>query len=66
MTAWFTESFKTEFEKQVEQIGRVNLAVFGKTGVGKSTLVNAIFGEPVAVTGIGAPVTTGSLSLIHI
>ncbi len=60
MTAWFTESFKTEFEKQVEQIGRVNLAVFGKTGVGKSTLVNAIFGEPVAVTGIGAPVTTGS------
>jgi len=60
MTQWFTESFRAEFEKQADQIGRINLAVFGKTGVGKSTLVNAIFGEPVAVTGIGAPVTIGS------
>lgn len=60
MTQWFTESFRTEFAKQESQLGRVNIAVFGKTGVGKSTLVNAIFGEPVAVTGIGAPVTNGS------
>ena len=60
VTQWFTESFRAEFEKQADQIGRINLAVFGKTGVGKSTLVNAIFGEPVAVTGIGAPVTIGS------
>ena len=60
MTQWFTESFHAEFAKQAAELGRVNLAVFGKTGVGKSTLVNAIFGEPVAATGIGAPVTTGS------
>ncbi len=60
MTHWFTESFNAEFAKQAEQLGRVNLAVFGKTGVGKSTLVNAIFGERVAATGIGAPVTLGS------
>jgi len=60
VTQWFTESFRAEFERQADQIGRINLAVFGKTGVGKSTLVNAIFGEPVAVTGIGAPVTIGS------
>jgi 50S ribosome-binding GTPase len=39
---------------------QVNLAVFGKTGVGKSTLINAIFGEEVARTGIGRPVTEGS------
>ena len=57
MTQWFTEAFRTEFEKQAAQIGRFNLAIFGKTGVGKSTLINAIFGEPVAATGIGAPVT---------
>jgi uncharacterized protein (DUF697 family)/GTP-binding protein EngB required for normal cell division len=60
MTQWFTESFSAEFDKQAEQLGRVNIAVFGKTGVGKSTLVNAIFGAPVADTGIGAPVTMGS------
>ena len=60
MTQWFTESFKAEFDKQAVELGRVNIAVFGKTGVGKSTLVNAIFGEPLAATGIGAPVTMGS------
>ena len=60
MTQWFTESFRAEFEKQAAELGRVNIAVFGKTGVGKSTLVNAIFGAPVAPTGIGAPVTVGS------
>ncbi|MFT4109243.1 GTPase family protein [Propionicimonas sp.] len=60
MTQWFTESFRTEYAKQEAELGRVNIAVFGKTGVGKSTLVNAIFGEPVAATGIGAPVTNGS------
>jgi len=60
VTQWFTESFNAEYAAQAEQLGRVNLAVFGKTGVGKSTLVNAIFGERVAPTGIGAPVTVGS------
>ena len=47
------------------QVGRFNLAVFGKTGVGKSTLVNAIFGEAVAATGIGRPVTQGSHLYVH-
>ncbi len=37
----------------------------GKTGVGKSTLVNAIFGEAVAATGIGRPVTLGSHLYVH-
>ena len=60
MTQWFTESFRAEFEAQARQLGRFNLAIFGKTGVGKSTLINAIFGEPVAATGIGEPVTQGS------
>jgi uncharacterized protein (DUF697 family) len=59
-TDWFRESFRAEFEKQSAAIGRFNLAIFGKTGVGKSTLVNAIFGEEVARTGIGEPITRGS------
>ncbi|SDR79110.1 Uncharacterized conserved protein, DUF697 family [Friedmanniella luteola] len=59
-TDWFKESFRQEYEQQSAAIGRFNLALFGKTGVGKSTLVNAIFGEDVAATGIGEPVTRGS------
>lgn len=59
-TEWFKESFRTEFDKQSAAMGRFNLAIFGKTGVGKSTLINAIFGEEVARTGIGEPVTRGS------
>lgn len=33
------------------------LLVCGATGVGKSTLINAVAGNPLAQTGIGAPVT---------
>lgn len=57
---FFRRSFREEYEQQGLELGRFNLAVFGKTGVGKSTLVNAIFGEHVAPTGIGQPVTRGS------
>ncbi|WP_369714686.1 GTPase [Leptotrichia sp. HSP-536] len=35
----------------------VNIIVAGKTGVGKSSLINYIFGEKVAEVGVGAPVT---------
>lgn len=59
-TDWFRDSFREEYAKQSAALGRFNLAIFGKTGVGKSTLVNAIFGEEVARTGIGEPVTRGS------
>jgi len=36
---------------------RANIGLFGATGVGKSTLLNSIFGAPIAETGIGEPVT---------
>ena len=43
--------------RRSQDLGRFNLAIFGKTGVGKSTLINAIFGGEVARTGTGRPVT---------
>lgn len=60
----FRRSFREEYEKQGLEIGRFNLAIFGKTGVGKSTLVNAVFGQRMAATGIGTPVTRGSRLLL--
>jgi uncharacterized protein (DUF697 family)/predicted GTPase len=39
--------------------GRFNLAVIGGTGVGKSSLVNAVFGRDWAAVGKGLPVTRG-------
>jgi uncharacterized protein (DUF697 family)/GTPase SAR1 family protein len=63
---WFRKQFSEKFEEQSRNIGRFNLAIFGKTGVGKSTLINAIFGEDVAETGIGKPVTQGSHLYIHV
>lgn len=59
------DQFRAKYEEQAEKIGRFNLAIFGKTGVGKSTLINAFFGEGVAPTGIGQPVTTGFHLYLH-
>lgn len=40
-----------------EKIGRINLLVAGNTGVGKSTLVNAVFGADIAPTSDEKPET---------
>jgi len=50
-SAAFEDGFNTAID------GCFNLAVIGDAGAGKSTLVNAIFDDEVAPTGIGAPVT---------
>lgn len=44
---------KEELEKMIP----VNVMLIGKTGVGKSTLINNLFREKLAETGIGKPVT---------
>ena len=62
---WLRDQFTRAYRDQAEKYGRFNLAIFGKTGVGKSTLVNAIFGEEVAATGIGEPVTPAAHLYVH-
>jgi len=47
-------SVKEEFEK----LPKLNIMILGKTGVGKSTLINSIFGDSLVRTGIGKPVTS--------
>ncbi len=62
---WLRDQFTRAYRDQAEKYGRFNLAIFGKTGVGKSTLINAIFGEEVAATGIGEPVTMDAHLYVH-
>ncbi|PRR82385.1 YcjF family protein [Clostridium vincentii] len=48
------------FNKIIEEEKKIipaNIMLIGKTGVGKSTLINNIFRESLAETGIGRPVT---------
>lgn len=44
-------------KKFAEEEKHVNIVISGKTGIGKSTLINAIFGEDKVKTGTGRPVT---------
>ena len=44
--------------EKYKNLKTLNIIVAGKTGVGKSTLINAVFKEKLANTGVGKPVTT--------
>lgn len=61
----WAEEFQRRFDEERERIGRFNILICGKTGVGKSTLINAIFGADVAPTGNGVPVTLGTEYFAH-
>lgn len=43
--------------QKIKNLNRLNIIVAGKTGVGKSTLINAVFRDKLAETGMGKPVT---------
>lgn len=41
----------------IKNLNRLNIIVAGKTGVGKSTLINSVFRQKLTETGMGKPVT---------
>ncbi|MBQ5546673.1 MAG: 50S ribosome-binding GTPase, partial [Acetobacter sp.] len=43
--------------EQIKKKHRANIFILGKTGVGKSSLINTVFGQEVAKVGEGKPVT---------
>ena len=46
-----------KFRDALKKLGRLNLLVAGRSGVGKSTLINAVFQGNLAETGQGRPIT---------
>ena len=52
-----TDEFKQAIEEALTSRGNVNILIAGKTGVGKSTLINTVFEGQLAETGHGRPVT---------
>src|SRR2546430_14692609 len=48
---------KKALDEALRERGQVNVLIAGRTGVGKSTLINAVFQGNMASTGQGRPVT---------
>ncbi len=53
----FADSVKDALREALRERGHINILIAGRSGVGKSTLINAIFQGNLATTGQGRPVT---------
>jgi predicted GTPase len=47
-----------ELQEQIDKLDAPNIVIVGRTGVGKSSLINAVFGLNIAKVGAGLPITT--------
>lgn len=55
---------KSAFREALRERGRVNVLIAGRTGVGKSTLINSVFDGQFTTTGQGKPVTQNTREII--
>ena len=55
------EQVITKLNNEYAKMSNLNIMVLGKTGVGKSTLINSIFGTKMVSAGTGKPVTSNIL-----
>ncbi len=53
------KTISEELKEIIKKLKAPNIAVIGRTGTGKSTLINKIFDIELAKTGAGLPITQG-------
>lgn len=58
-TSGMAEKFQEEFERLKKSVKRPNILILGQTGVGKSSLINCIFGKQLAAVSDVKPETRG-------
>ncbi len=51
------EKIMDAIQKEYLELKTLNVMILGKTGVGKSTLINNMFNQEMAETGVGKPIT---------
>lgn len=54
----FDEVLGKAVKEAQKSLGHVNVLIAGRSGVGKSTLINSVFGDNLATTGQGRPITS--------
>jgi uncharacterized protein (DUF697 family)/GTP-binding protein EngB required for normal cell division len=59
----FLDRVHKAWKEMSEKDKHANILILGKTGVGKSTLINAIFRDNLTKTGTGRPVTPGIIEV---
>ena len=55
----FERRLAEEYAKVKQNLKKPNILIAGGTGVGKSSIINMVFGKNVAQTGTGKPITQG-------
>lgn len=64
LEADFAKMLQEQLTGVLKNHGRVTILVAGRTGVGKSTLINAVFQGEMATTGVGRPVTMHTREIV--